>query len=75
LVHEAIGSASDRNWVLSGGKKQTQIVRFSPILADTCKTYTMTIADVGYSILVNSETTVDQMVDALSLERLFSTPR
>jgi hypothetical protein len=68
LVHEAIGSASDRNWVLSGGKKQTQIVRFSPILADTYKTYTITIADVGYSILVNSETTVEQMVDALALE-------
>jgi hypothetical protein len=68
LVHEAIGSAPDRNWVLSGGKKQTQIVRFSPILADTYKTYTITIADVGYSILVNSRMTVEQMVDALALE-------
>ncbi|CAC9578797.1 hypothetical protein [uncultured Gammaproteobacteria bacterium] len=61
-----------RRWVLSGGvdaqEVATQVVSFTPTVADARKHYTININSVEYSITVNANTTIKEIVEAFQVK-------
>ncbi|CAB9543646.1 hypothetical protein BROOK1789C_1094, partial [Bathymodiolus brooksi thiotrophic gill symbiont] len=67
IVHLQLGKTSE-NWTLSGGidgqEAVAQVVSFTPTVADNYKYYRISINSAEYSISVNKNTTINEIVEA-----------
>ncbi len=67
IVHLQLGKTSE-NWTLSGGidgqEAVAQVVSFTPAVADNYKYYRISINSAEYSISVNKNTTINEIVEA-----------